>query len=229
RTGDWHAAAQVRCLRRRMKMSTLSKNIVVRNVHRVKRPGLGYVYKGTISIAALHKALRDGDIAYSLKYQRGTKDPSLEVDPDLLLPLHELSLREGKLDVKVARAQQMAVKYLIARAGSDYALYNPDIIWNARDDADSPAPEYDLDDHKLCIHSRISIPDSAYRHLAYYLLGVWKKQPDKIPAKVVMEDESGDAIDREKIEELLVDFDPANDEESSAFVEIFNLTREAEG
>src|SRR5262249_30578260 len=108
---------------RRSLMSTLSKNLVLQNVHRVKRPGLGYVYKGTISVAALHKALRDGDVAYSLKYQRGTKDPHLKVDPDLLLPIHS-----DKLDIKVGRAQQMAVKYLIARAGNDYALYNPDII-----------------------------------------------------------------------------------------------------
>jgi hypothetical protein len=33
-------------------------------------------------------------------------------------------------------------------------------------------PEYDPNKYEPRIHSRISIPDSAHRHLAYYLLGV---------------------------------------------------------
>src|SRR5579872_4150047 len=105
-------------------MSTMSKTITLRHVHRVKRPHVGYVYKGTISIGALYRALRDTDIGYSLKYQRGQKRPKHgdreEADSDLLLSIHD-----DKLEIESARAEAIAVKYLLSRSAAvSSAFYN---------------------------------------------------------------------------------------------------------
>src|SRR5262249_53264608 len=107
------------------------------------------------------------------------------------------------------------------------AFYNADIIWNARKEADVLEPEFVS--NELKIHSRISIPDSAHRHYAYYLLGLWKKEPRSIPERVEYDKANLESCTREEIEQMLLDFDPNNDAESSVFVEIFNLTKEEEG
>jgi hypothetical protein len=206
----------------------LTKNITLQNVHAVQRPGIGNVYKATVTVGELHGALLDGDIGYSLKYQRGPKK-NVEVEEDKTGML--LSIYDNRLNIVKSRAEQIAVKYLMARnvEHSPYVLYNSDVIWNARNDEDRPDPDHDELKNHLSIFSRISIPDSAHRHYGYFLLGLWKKDPSRIPMQVVVESESGDSVSREQIQSWLEEFDPFDAKESSVFVEIYNLTQEAEG
>ncbi|QYC11438.1 DNA sulfur modification protein DndB [Brevundimonas nasdae] len=206
-------------------MAKFTKNVVIGEVHRVKRPFIGPVYVGRITIGDLADALIGGDVKYAPKYQRGLKGSDDNVyDSETLVDIHSDTLL-----IESKRAQAMAAKYLIALAGDgSRMLFNPDIIWNARLEPNRPPAEYDKGKRTLTLHSSITVPDSAHRHYAYYLLKQWSDNPDTVPDEVVIA-EDGEAVDHDDLVKYLEGFDPYDDEESSVLVEIFNVPRDLEG
>jgi hypothetical protein len=207
-------------------MPKFKKNVEIAGVDRIHRPSLGYVYKGTINIADVAEGLADGDLKYAPKYQRGAQGE--EFDNSTLL-----EVTNERLDIDQKRAAQMAAKYLMglddSTAGSPEhrELFNPDIIWNARLE-DGKVPEYNAAKRTLTAHTTITIPDSAHRHFMYYRLNQWKLDPDAIPDEVEISPD-GRTIDGLRLQQLLQKFDPNDDDHSSVFVTIFNVTREYEG
>src|SRR6185437_9584825 len=121
------------------------------------------------------------------------------------------------IQVKRKRAEEMAVKYLQG------VLFSASLIWNARNEPDEPAPEYDPTTHDLKIYSVITIPDTAHRHLCYWVLNEWKKDPSKVPTQVVVNDVP---VKQAEIQKMLETFDP---DTATVFLEIYNLTAKAEG
>ena len=206
-------------------MPKFTRNVIIENVDRIYRPGIGYVYKGRISIGDLAEALKRGDIKYAPKYQRGQKR-SADTDFDSTTLL---DISDPKLDIQVRRAQAMAAKYVIGMFDQpDREFYNPDIIWNARKDDHAPEVEYSPAKRTLTVHSTITIPDSAHRHYCYYLLYQWHAEPEGIPVEVAVADD-GAVVDGDELGEYLAAFDPFDEEKSSTFVEIFNVPADHEG
>lgn len=205
-------------------MAKFKKTVQIEDVHRVKRPGIGYVYVGRISIGDLADALAEGDLRYAPKYQRGMKQSDENFfDTDTLL-----EITNEKLEIQIKRAEAMAAKYLMAKEEhAERMLFNPDVIWNARWDEARP-PEYDAKNRSLTVRTTITIPDSAHRHYAYYLLSQWAANSDSIPDDVVLS-EDGASITNGEIEKLLEDFDPYNEEESAVLVQVFNVPKDLEG
>lgn len=206
-------------------MAKFTKNVVIEDIHRVKRPGIGDVFVGRITVGDLADALAAGDVKYAPKYQRGMKLSEDNVyDPDSLVDIHS-----DKLLIETKRAEAMAAKYLIALSGEGTRmLFNPDVIWNARKDPNRPAADYDEKKRQLTLHSTITVPDSAHRHYAYYLLRQWKADSDAVPDEVVIA-EDGEAIDKDSLVRWLQAFDPYDDEESAILVQVFNVPRDLEG
>jgi len=203
----------------------LVRETTLNDVHRIKRPGIGYVYRGKITIGGLYLGLKYGDIRYAPKYQRGYR-PAVK-DVTEYETLVEITT-EGLL-IEVPRAESMAAKYLMAlRNYGDKHLYNPDVIWNARKDTNRPGTTYDADRRQLKLYTNLTIPDSGHRHFAYYLLGEWKNDPEAIPDIVEIE-KDGDTVDGGQLAEWIEAFDPFDEEESSVLVEVFNLDKEQEG
>ena len=206
-------------------MPKFTKNVTIDGVDRIYRPGIGYVYKGKISIGDLAEALKRGDIKYAPKYQRGQKKGD-DVDFDATTLL---DITDPKLDIQVRRAQAMAAKYVMGMFDKpDREFYNPDIIWNARKDDNAGEVEYSQNKRTLTVHSTITIPDSAHRHYCYYLLYQWQHQPESIPVEVVVADD-GTTVDGDEIREYLENFDPFDEEKATTFVEIFNVPADHEG
>lgn len=206
-------------------MAKFTKNVVIEDVHRVKRPGIGPVYVGRITIGDLADALTGGDVKYAPKYQRGLKVSDDNIyDSETLVDIHSENLQ-----IEVKRAEAMAAKYLIALSGEgSRMLFNPDIIWNARADPNRPAAEYDSKRKSLTLHSSITVPDSAHRHYAYYLLKLWHADHETVPDQIVIA-EDGESVDSGDLIRWLEKFDPYDEEESSILVEVFNVARELEG
>lgn len=203
----------------------LSSSTKIEEVHRIKRPGLGRVYNGKVTIGNLYRGLVDGLIQYAPKYQRGFR-PALGVDEKEYDHLFQID--NPKLDINHARAHAIAVKFLMAlNAVNDKVLFNPDVIWNARTEEGLPDPDYDEDTRELTISTRLTIPDSGHRHYAYYCLGLWKNNDEEIPDEVEIE-RDGLSVTGDQIREWIEKFDPYG-EDSEIFVEIFNLDREMEG
>jgi hypothetical protein len=206
-------------------MPKFTKNVTIEGVDRIFRPGIGYVYKGRMSIGDVAEALKRGDIKYAPKYQRGQKKAE-DVDFDATTLLE---ITDPKLDIQVRRAQAMAAKYVMGMFDKpDREFYNPDIIWNARKDENAGEVEYAQNKRILTVHSTITIPDSAHRHYCYYLLYQWQHQPESIPVEVVVADD-GTTVDGDEIREQLENFDPFDEEKASTFVEIFNVPADHEG
>lgn len=208
-------------------MPKFRKNIEVPGVDRIHRPGVGYVYKGTISIGDLAEGLEESMLKYAPKYQRGAAD---DFDEKTLL-----DVTDEKLEIDPDRAAQMAAKYLMGRDAShadpDEAVefFNPDVIWNARDDGNGGKElEYDKKSRTLVVHSTITIPDSAHRHYMAYLLHTWKNNIGEIPDEVQISDD-GRSVDTDTLRKLIKDWDPYDEEHSSVFVTVFNVTPDYEG
>lgn len=197
-----------------VKPNEISSAVVVRNVRDfVEMPGTGRVYRALITVAVLSRLLRKSVVRYSPKYQRGFK--RLEEDPDayqVLLPITDKSLQINR-----KRAEEMAVKYLLGM------LFSATLIWNARKDPDEPAPEYDATTHDLKIFTEITIPDTAHRHLAQYILWEWSTDPKRVPTQVTVNDKS---VSQAEIQKRLANFDP---EKATIFLEIYNLAPQEEG
>ncbi len=186
----------------------------VKNVHDyVDLPGTGRVYRGTISVTQLARLIKSGTIKYAPRYQRGFNRP--KEDPseyDALLPLTSPAIR-----IKLARAQEMAVKYLQG------TLYSASIIWNARQEPGEPDPTWDPKTHDLLLHTEITVPDTAHRHLNYFQLAKWKREPETIPQTVVVNEKP---VQRDEILRRLEGFDPNR---ALVFLEIYNLSEKHEG
>src|SRR5438128_342881 len=63
------------------KKRMLTYRITLEDVHRVRRPGIDYVYTGPITVGQLYQGLSDGLIRYSPRYQRGFRQ-SPDADED---------------------------------------------------------------------------------------------------------------------------------------------------
>lgn len=200
-------------------------NVLIEGVDRIWRPGIGYVYKGRISIGDLAEALLNGQIKYAPKYQRGQK-PS---DDNDFTEKTLLDISDPTLAIERKRAEAMAAKYLVPLSdGADRELYNPDIIWNARKEPNRPEPDYTPSKRTLTVHSTITIPDSAHRHYMNYLLYKWHLDPDSVPEEVVIA-EDGQMLEGDDLRKALEAFDPFNEDKSSVFVTIFNVPPDHEG
>jgi len=207
-------------------MGSLSSRTEVSNVTAIRRPGVGAIYRAVITIDQLYEALRDSVIRYAPKYQRGfrrSQEDIAEADYDLLLPIND-----DRLQLDLRRAQAMAVKFLMAMAGDvrGKRLFTSFVVWNARHGEGRPEPVL-RDDGTLEIRTVITVPDTGHRHLTYFLLGNWKHNETSIPDEVTIDE--GDVVTKAEIERWLEDFDPADPETSSLFVDIYNLEPEQEG
>ncbi len=204
--------------------------IIISDVTKIVRPGVGPVYRAVVPMSTVYEMLRDGYIKYSPKYQRGFQpgvvDSKSAGDFEELLPFDN-----SEIQVKESRSAEIAVKYLLGSSnrrigGAIKALYSADLTWNARRDEDRPAPTYDEDTRELSVRSMITVPDSAHRHRAYYLLGRWLAHPSDVPARV---DVDGTGVPRSDILDLLDQVDLSDESVHSTFVTIYNLDAEREG
>lgn len=195
-------------------MSKLSALVQLEGVRRIHRRGIGWIYRAEISLEDLYEAIRRSVVRYAPRYQRGFKkwDQATDADLDKLLPINH-----PQLQLSVERARAMAVKYLIGR------LYSSHITWNARVEPDYDEPDFDDEQGTLAIETVITVPDTGHRHLAYYLLGLWKKNPSEIPAQVIVD---GTPIDRETIAAKLDDLDLTDE---YVYCDVYTLTAEEEG
>ena len=196
-------------------MSKLTSSTQLEDVTVIERREVGPVYRATLSLQDLYDAIRKATVRYSPRYQRGFKNwaDAREDDLDLLVPMHDENLQ-----IQPERAQMMAVKYLQGR------LFSAHVTWNARQEPGVPPPYVDDETGVLHIESTITVPDTAHRHRAYYLLVQWKHYPDDIPEKVVVD--GGEEVSRERIVEMLADFDPENE---YVHVDVYNLDALREG
>ncbi len=194
--------------------SVLVRTTTLTDVRRIDRRGIGPVYRASISLDNLYRFIRNGDIHYSPRYQRGFGKWADFTDDALnaLLPI-----TDTKLQIKNERALAMAIKYLDGR------LYTSNIVWNARVDDETPEAEYNDDEHTLSIYGTITVPDTAHRHRAYYWLVHWKYHPEEIPDQVEVD---GEVFVRDRIEPLLEDFDPFADH---VHVDVYALESVKEG
>ncbi len=189
---------------------------VVKNVHDyVDLPGTGKVYRGNITVARLAKLIKAGTIKYAPRYQRGFRRSKEDRDPsdyEALMPLTSPAIQ-----IKLSRAQEMAVKYLQG------TLYSAGIIWNARKESGDPEPDWDPQTHDLVIKTEITVPDTAHRHLNYFQLAKWKSEPETVPQTVIVNEKP---VQKAEILHHLEGFDPNH---SLVFLEIYNLSEEQEG
>jgi hypothetical protein len=195
-------------------MSTLSAEVKLNGVRRIHRRGVGYIYRAEISLEDLFQGIRRSTLRYAPRYQRGFKKWGEKDDADLdqLLPIGH-----PELQLSVERARAMAVKYLLGH------LYTAHVTWNARKEAGFNEPDFDDEQETLGIETVITVPDTGHRHLAYYLLGLWKTNPEEIPSQV---DVDGTPVSREEIAEKLKDF---NLSDESVFCDVYTLTAKEEG
>jgi hypothetical protein len=107
-------------------------------------------------------------------------------------------------------------------------LYNPEIVWNVRPDPELEAPLYDKQSRQLTIYTDPTIPDSGHRHLAYYLLGEWKRDPSLVPNEVEIEPQ-GETVGSEEIVRWLEKLDLKDTEHTSVLVSVFSVPAEREG
>jgi hypothetical protein len=201
---------------------------------RIKRPGIGHVAKAAVTSGDVYDGLKDGVIRYAPKYQRGWrggKAPDDEADWDVLLEMNPVQFDPSVLRLDEARAWQMAAKYLSAKNKGTKKLFNTDLLWNSRRDKNHPERDPRLtESRELELFTTLTLPDSGHRHYACFLLGAWKARNPQypIPARIELE-EGGETVSDAEIKTWLETFDPYDAEESSVYVEVYNLTPEEEG
>jgi hypothetical protein len=206
-------------------MPKFVKNIEIHDVDRIHRPGVGFIYKGKISSGDLAEGLIEGNLKYAPKYQRGYK---LDFDENTLFEItHE------NLEIDQRRAASMAAKFLLGLDDSNHGpeesheFFNPDITWNARQKQEKEL-NYNAATRTLTVHTNLTIPDSAHRHYLHYLLYEWKNDASLIPDEVEVAPD-GQSVESLTLRKLLAKFDPFDEEKSSMFVTIFNITPTYEG
>ena len=196
-------------------MTDISPSIPLTGVRRIERMHFGYIYRAEVTLQKLFDLIRFATIRYSPMHQRGFLKQEDRADEEYR---HLLSLTDERVQIKPDRAEQMAVKYLRGE------LFTSLITWNARYVDGYPEPEFNETTSTLTIYTTITVPDTAHRHRAYYLLVLWKHDPSQIPDEVVINE--GTVVDRGEILKALEEFDPDNE---AVFCDIYNLTAEQEG
>ncbi|WP_158622343.1 DNA sulfur modification protein DndB [Corallococcus sp. CA047B] len=194
------------------KSNVVSATVVHDVYDYVDRPGIGRIYRAKVSVRTLATLLRKAVVRYSPKYQRGFK--KVEDEPlayEVMLPI-----TDPRLQINVKRAEEIAVKYL------QEDLFSDSIVWNARIEDGFSEPEWDNETKELRIHTSITIPDSAHRHLAYYLLDTWANNPVSVPDVTV----NDRIVAADEIRKRLKGFDP---DSASVFVHIYHVTAKWEG
>lgn len=196
-------------------MSKITAGITLHEVDRLERRGIGVVYRGIIDLMSLFLLLNRGIIRYSPRYQRGfsSRDDLPEADYDKLYLIND-----QKLQIDPLRARVMAVKYLLGR------LFTTHVTWNVRheDDADHD-DQWDEESRTVTLEADVTVPDTGHRHLAYFTLVLWKRHPEEIPEKVIVD---GDTYTEDQIIALLEDFEPS---EEQVYVEAYTLGKNSEG
>ena len=204
----------------------------VKGVDRIERVGVGSIYKAVISIKNVYKLLKNNDVKYSPVNQRGFKGKyeagEYELSEEMFYELY--SITHDNIDVNHERANEMAVKYLMGNAivpsEPGARLFTCDLIWNVRpDDDEEHSVEYDQNNRTLKIYNPIVIPDTAHRHLAYYTMAKWKRDPNSIPLKVNVQDKD---IKQDEIKKKLEDVDFNDEDKHSVFLLIYNMTVQME-
>jgi hypothetical protein len=193
----------------------VAASIVLENVTRMDRRGIGPVYRGIISLEDLHMLLKRSVLRYAPLYQRGFKLTQEDIDEyryKMLLPLDSPDLQ-----INPKRSHAMAVKFLQGR------LFTSHITWNARREEGAPPPKFDEATATLELQTTLTIPDTAHRHDAYRTLVRWHANRDEIPDEV---DVDSRPVLKEAIEELIRDLDPATE---TIYVEVYSLSPEDEG
>ncbi|MBS1868303.1 MAG: hypothetical protein JSS99_01425 [Actinobacteria bacterium] len=197
-------------------MPLLSSNITLNDVRRVHRPqSIGHVYRAELSFEELFHLIHYNRVQYSPRYQRGfsKREDRHDLEFDQLL-----SITDDRAQIDPRRSEEMAMKFLTGR------LYSVNIVWNARRDDDADL-RYDPERHTLDIDTAIVVPDTAHRHLFGYKLVLWKKDPERVPARISIFEGSME-FGREEIWDLLDDFEPAD---TYLFCDVYNVTAEQEG
>lgn len=197
-------------------MPLMTSNTTLNDVRRVHRPeAIGAVYRAEMSFEELFNLIRFNRIQYSPRYQRGfsKREDRTDLEFDQLL-----SITDDRAQIQSGRAEEMAVKFLTGQ------LYSVNIVWNARREDDIDLL-YDADRHTLDVQTTIVVPDTAHRHLFIYTLVLWKKDPERVPAKVTIF-EGSQEITREEIWDLLDEFEP---EDTFVFCDVYNISAEQEG
>jgi hypothetical protein len=195
--------------------TSISAKSTLQGVTGINRRGVGTVYRAIVSVGDLAGFMRRSIIRYAPKYQRGFKKSLGDVDKQRFEQLLPIDHPDLQLDPK--RAAVMAVKFLQGR------LYTSHVTWNARQERGSPQPEFNREKGSLVLEHTLTIPDTGHRHLAYFLLALWKTDPTTIPEEVSVD---GSPVSEDEIRHLLEKFDP---DAELVYVEIFNLKPEGEG
>lgn len=206
-------------------MSVIKASIAVSDVTCINRVGTGPVYRAIVPIEHLHGLLESSTVRYAPRYQRGFKKQSGDIPESKYNQL--LPLTHSELDIRAARAQEMAVKYLKAAAGDrGTMLFSSHVTWNARKEPGKKEPEYLEAEKTLKIHTTITVPDTGHRHMGYYLIVHWKIHPAEIPPVVVVNDVP---VTKAEIEALVNKIDLSIHNTHSVYVDIYCLPAEQEG
>ncbi len=195
------------------------------NVDRIQRRGGYDIYRTQVSIKTLYDLLKNGVVQYSWKYQRGVKSRhKLDENEPQYAEETLFKITHKDLEIKQSRADEIAAKFLLNE------LYSCTLVWNIRRSGDGwREPEFDSEKRTVRFFvNQISIPDSAHRHLAFYTLYKWSKNPDDIPNDVPIGTD-GRKIDQGTLVEKLELFDATDINFSSVLVEIRTLPIEKEG
>lgn len=197
-------------------MPVLASSLILNDVRRVHRPeSIGHVYRAELSFDELFHLIRYNRVQYSPRYQRGfsKREDRTDMEFDQLL-----SITDDRAQIDPRRSEEMAVKFLTGH------LYSVNIVWNARRDDDADV-RYDPERHTLEVSTAIVVPDTAHRHFFVYKLVLWKRDPERVPARLSIFEGSME-FTREEIWDLLDDFAP---EDTYLFCDVYNITAEQEG
>ena len=204
---------------RDLKMS-VSSFVEVNQTTRIKRHPHGYTYRAIVSLDVLYDLLHRSVITYSPYYQRGMSNKKIDPTAAELKKLYPIDHEDIQIFPK--KRDEIAVKFLMGVNDAGKSLFNNIVTWNARLEPNKEC-DYSEEDCTLKIYTKITIPDSAHRHAAYYQLGMWQKYPEEIPRTVIVDHEkfSGD-----QIQDWLGNLDLAKEQVN---VEIFHIAADQEG
>lgn len=211
-------------------------DVKVPNVDMVSRPGIGSVYKATVSLDTLYKAAINAFVKYAPRVQRGL--PSEEDHSDgyaELFPFTDSNItgKSGNVGINVSRAHMMAAKYLMSFDDRfDERLFETEVLWNIRPSDDGLTPTFDSSSRILSIPNEcsVTVPDSGHRHYAFLEVGRWMRDPSLIPPNgIVYNPLDNKTLTAEQIEELLLAVNPRDAVIGAIMLKIYALSEEDEG
>src|SRR3954462_6026151 len=115
-------------------MAEIRPRVELTGVRRIERMHFGYIYRAEVTLQLLLDLIRFSTIRYSPMQQRGFLKHEDRADEEYR---NLLSLTDERVQIKIDRAKQMAVKYLRGE------LFTSLITWNARYIDGYPELEYD--------------------------------------------------------------------------------------